>query len=107
MKKNIIKYENQIPITWNVPEGIATPFATNILVQIIENEFKLIFFELKPPIITEPSQSFPKKVNADYVGGVIISADRLPKFIKALQKQLDQYYAKQNNNENLLNGDES
>lgn len=86
----------EIPITWNIPEGIATPFATNMLVQVIENEFKLTFYELKPPIILNKTQTHPDTVSADYIGGVIVSADRLPKFIKVLQAQLDKYNSKKN-----------
>lgn len=80
-----------IPIEYNTPEGTMTPFATNMLVQIIENEFKISFFELKPFLRLSESDPIPSKMRADYIGGVIVSADRLPNFIKALQGQLEKY----------------
>jgi hypothetical protein len=92
-KKSIpLKEENTIvPIEWCVPEGIMTPFATNMVVQSMENEFKVSFFEIKPPIQLGNAPLRADKVRADYLAGVIISADRLPKFIDVLQQQLDKY----------------
>lgn len=81
----------QIPIDWQIPEGVATPFATNMLVQGIENEFKLSFFEIVPPLRFDESAPPPDKVKAYCVGSVIVTADRLPKFIEALQRQFDKY----------------
>lgn len=96
------KTTKDVPINWRIPEGISTPFATNMLVQIIEHEFKLSFFEIKPPILLDTTQKRPDSVSADYIGGIIVSADRLPKFIKVLQTQLDQYNAKQNDDDKNL-----
>lgn len=90
-KPDNLKPEALVPIKWNIPSGVMTPFATNMLVQIMENEFKLLFFELKPPIRVDESEPMPEEAMADYIGGVIVTADRLPKFIKVLQAQLDQY----------------
>jgi hypothetical protein len=78
-------------IDWRFPEGSFTPYATNMLVQRIENEFKVSFFEIKPPVRFSESEAVPEKVRADCVASVIISADRLPNFIKALQTQFDGY----------------
>ena len=80
-----------VPLEWKVPEGLATPYATNMLVQIMESEFKIMFFEVKPPIILDATQSAPTKVIADCVGSVIVSPERLSKFIELLKKQLDKY----------------
>jgi hypothetical protein len=81
----------QLPIKWNVQDHIITRFSTNMLVQVIENEFKLSFFEVKPPIRFKESDPNPSEVNADCVASVIVTADRLPNFIRALQDQLDKY----------------
>ena len=78
-----------IPIKWNIPDDMITRFASNMLVQVIENEFKISFFEIKPFIQLDPSQPAPKEVQADCVASVIVTIDRLPKFIKALQDQYD------------------
>lgn len=84
-----------VPIEWHVPDGLMTPFASNMVVQIVENLFKLSFFEIKPPIQLDKSAPVPTKVRADYVAGVIVTPDKLPKFIEVLQRQLDKYTTKQ------------
>ena len=71
--------------------GGATPFATNMFVQIIENEFKISFFEIHPQPRFSGEEPIPDKIKAYCVGSVIVTADRLPKFIKALQTQLETY----------------
>jgi len=93
-KTDISKKEMVIPIEWHMPDGIITPFATNMIVQTIENEFKISFFEIKPSVRLLDSDPFPDKVRADCVASVIVTPERLPKFIKALQTQLDKYIAK-------------
>ena len=80
-----------IPLKWYIPDQIITRFASNMVVQTIENEFKISFFEIKPDIVLDPSNPLPKEVRAECVTSVIVTADRLPKFIEALQKQLDNY----------------
>lgn len=84
-----------VPIEWHVPDGLITPFATNMLIQTIEHEFKISFFEIKPQIRLDNTQPLPDKIGADCIASVIVTADRLPKFIEALQSQLDKYNAKQ------------
>lgn len=99
-KKPAIKKEKKptvkkaVPIEWYMPEGVMTPFASNMLIQTMENEFKVSFFELKPAVRISNSEPLPTKVRADCVASVIITADRLPKFITALQAQLNNYTAK-------------
>ena len=81
----------EVPIKWHIPGNIISRFATNMTVQLIENEFKLSFFEIKPEIILDPSAPIPKETLAECAASIIVTADRLPKFIEALQKQLEIY----------------
>ena len=92
-KKKIIppQQKQTLAVDWYVPENIFTPFATNMVVQTIENEFKLSFFEIKPPIRLDSSAPPLERVRADCVASVIVTADRLPKFIEVLQTQLNKY----------------
>ena len=83
--------QKAVPIEWHIPDTIITRFATNMVVQTIENEFKVLFFELKAPFLLTPQQAHPDVIPADCVASVIITADRLPKFIEVLQRQLAQY----------------
>lgn len=80
-----------VPIKYYIPDQIITRFASHMVIQIVETEFKLSFFETKPEIILSPSESVPKEIRAECVGAVIITPDRFPKFIEAMQKHLDKY----------------
>ncbi len=90
--KNIEKVG--VPIEWYVPEGMITPFATNMVVQPMESEFRVSFFEIKPAIKLDKTEPLPSKVRADCVASVIITIGRLQKFIDVLQKQLDNHPSK-------------
>jgi len=94
-QKKEIKPKN-VPIIWRMPDIMQTPFATNMFIQTIEDEFKISFFEIKPPIRFNDNEPWPETVNADYVTGVIVTPKRLEKFIKALQDHLNKYNAKKN-----------
>lgn len=90
-KTEKVKQVMTAPLKWVIPDYIITRFASNMLVQTIENEFKISFFEIKPPIRFKPSDPAPQEVLAECVASVIVTPDRLPKFIEALQKHLDLY----------------
>jgi hypothetical protein len=91
MAKKKIDINKQVPIKWYIPDNIITRFASNMVVQTIENEFKISFFEIKPEIRFDTSTPPPSEVQAECVATVIITADRLPKFIEVLQGQLNLY----------------
>jgi len=38
-----IEQEIQLPIKWHTPDNIITRYANNVLVHIVENEFKISF----------------------------------------------------------------
>ena len=82
-------------IDYKIPDDVITRFATNITVQIIENEFKVSFFELKPDIILreEDRKELWQRgtVRADCIGSIIVTGDRMRKFIDALSQQLAKY----------------
>lgn len=80
--------EAVVPIKWNVSDDIITRFASNMTVQILENEFKISFFEMSPEILFNVNQDPPKEVQANCVASVIVSPAKLPSFITALQQQL-------------------
>lgn len=88
------KNSKRVPIDWYIPDGTMTPFATNMIVQTIETEFKISFFEIKPVPRIDDSQPMPDKVRADLVASVIITPERLVKFVDALQKHIDKHVAK-------------
>jgi len=82
-------------IEWNISDDIITRFATNMVVQTIENEFKVSFFELKQDIVLreEDMKKMVKggTVRADCIASIIITPDRMHKFIEAMTTQLTKY----------------
>ena len=101
LKKNLEKNTNikegkekefvAVPIEWNVPEGQVTQFASNMVIQIEDDIFKLSFFEMKPPINLNESAPPPTKIRADCVASVYITPNKLSKLIEILQTHLDKY----------------
>lgn len=92
-KKKILKKEISItvPINWHMPDNIISRFANNMVVQTLENEFKILFFETKPEIYLDIPRKPPIGVQSECVASIIINAEKLPHFIKALQRQYDRY----------------
>jgi len=86
-----IEQEIQLPIKWHTPDNIITRYANNVLVHIVENEFKISFFEIIPEIRLDPTSPPPKEARANCVANIILSPEKLPNFIEALQKQYDNY----------------
>ncbi len=95
-KKKTVKSKKDIavPIKWNVPENMISRYATNMTVQLLENEFKLVFFELSPDIRTDPGAPPQKEVQANCVGSIIVNINTVPKIITVLKTQLDLFIAK-------------
>lgn len=96
MEKNKTEKQSKlVPIKFNISDSIITRFATNIVVQIVGSEFRILFFEQSPVIVLHGEQ-LPKEIQANCVASVVVTADKLPKFIKTLQDQLDAYLERRN-----------
>jgi len=80
-----------VPLRFVIPETIITRFASNMVVQTIENEFKVSFFESKPEIHIGPLKDIPKEVKAECVASIIVTVDRMPVFINALQTHFENF----------------
>jgi hypothetical protein len=88
IKQTIVAPTFTAPIKWIIPDNLITRFATNMLVQSLEDkEFKISFFESKPPIILDPSAPPPQEIVAECVASIVITDERMPSFIQALQTQ--------------------
>ncbi|MEX0999300.1 MAG: DUF3467 domain-containing protein [Thermodesulfobacteriota bacterium] len=96
------KKSDELKIEYIIPDYVISRFATNITVQKIENEFKVSFFELKQDILLDEEDK--KKmiergtVRADCIASIIITADRMPKFINAMSQQLNKYESNKKEN---------
>jgi len=96
MAKTKQSHQVELKIEYNFPDNITSRFATNIVVQVIEHEFKLSFFEIKPEIILDDQDKLEKMkergtVSADCVASIIVTANRMGGFIKVLNGQLEKY----------------
>ena len=85
----------QVKIEYDIPENMPTYFVTNMVIQRIEHEFKVSFFELRRPLLlTEEDKEKIRtlqSVKAICVSSVSVTPDRLQIFIEALQDQLNKY----------------
>jgi len=84
----------QLPIEWNIPDDLVARYATNMAVQRLENEFLISFFEIKPPIILGEPANIEEKlkelksIRANCVAQIIVSVDKMPDFVRALESNL-------------------
>lgn len=100
-KKKIITRENKstnlevksipVPVKWNKINEVPSVYATNILVHLLENEFKLSFFEAKPQIRLNANDPIPSEVQADCVANIILHPQKIPAFVSVLQQQYEVY----------------
>lgn len=79
----------EIPVTFRVPDGMIAQGATTIVSQLGEKEVYINFFQIQPPFRFS-TDTIPDKVNADCVARVMVSLDRFPGFVQALQTTLEQ-----------------
>ena len=96
--------ERQVLIEWHIPEGIVSKYATNMVVQRSDQEFILSFFELLPPIIFGTPQDLAKldtvsSVRAECIARIIVSSERMTKFLEVLQATLDKSVTRTEQNE--------
>jgi len=91
--------KREVTIEWHVPESIVNRYATNMVVQGTGEEFIISFFELLPPLLFGSPDDLEKlenltSVRAECIARVTVSAERMPKFVQALQLQLEKAASK-------------
>lgn len=82
-----------VPIKFMLPDNAIAQFATNMTVQTLEDEFKISFYQQSPPLGLDSNSQIPTEIPATFVSSVIVTAAKLPRFIKVLQGQLEKYTA--------------
>jgi hypothetical protein len=91
----------EVPISREFPAEQVGVLANHFVIQQDGPEFHLLFFQTHPPLILSESEEeirqALKKVEARSVcvARLIVSAERLPSFIEAMQSNLDKYNRKQ------------
>jgi hypothetical protein len=79
----------ELPIEWHIPDGMTGRHATNIVVQYVEGEYVVSFFELVPPIVLgEPEERLKQieqltSVRAQCVARIVVPAHKMEGFIGA------------------------
>ena len=94
-QKEAVQKKDNLLIKWNTPETLNTRFASHMVVQTVEDYFKLSFFELKPEIHIVPMSNRPTEINAECVASVVVPPHKIIAIIEVLQKQLALYQKKQ------------
>ncbi len=80
------------PVTWHIPDDLVARYATNMVVQRLENEYLISFFEIKPPIILGNPEEISeqakdiKDIKATCVAQIIVAAEKMPNFIHTLEE---------------------
>jgi hypothetical protein len=80
-----------VPLKFHVPDNIISRFATNMTVQILDDEFKINFYEMKPELNFDPNAAPPSEVKADCVASVIVPASKLDSWIDVFKGQVERY----------------
>lgn len=85
--------DDQLQISFNVPIEMPSVFATNILVQQMEHEVLVSFYEIQPPLLLPGSNeaenlAILKKtgMRADCVAKVIIAKQRFGAFADVMKQ---------------------
>jgi hypothetical protein len=87
----------EVPTRHVIPPDIVGQYATNLVVQHTEHEFILSFFEMqRPPLIGSLEERRAILEKLEYVpvkcfARIIVSPDRFPSFVEALQGNLEKY----------------
>ena len=91
-----------VPIEREFPTGQMPLFANHFVVQNDGPEFYLMFFQTNPPLIVTDSPADRKRqleklesVKSQCVARLVMSADRIPAVVEAMQKTLTGYQKKQ------------
>jgi hypothetical protein len=81
-----------LPVQWQIPDDALASYATNFVVQRLQHEYLISFFQIQPPLLLgTPDQvveqmSRLEKVPARLVAQVLIAEDRLQEFEELLQR---------------------
>lgn len=86
---------DQVPIKFNLPVEMPSVYSTNIVVQTLEHEVLISFYEIQPPLLIggtpEQNLAFIKKtgLRADCVSRITIAKGRLETFADVFRKAVN------------------
>ena len=80
--------EIQANLVFHVPDGMVSKYAHQMVVQTLENEVILSFFEVVPPLMLGTEEEQEKLaaagIKAECVAKIIFAKKRLPAFVNAM-----------------------
>jgi hypothetical protein len=85
----------EVPLEWVVPEGLVSRYASNVVVQKIDSNFLISFFEVQPPLIIGDANEISlnlsriEKVAAKCVAQVYMSNEQIKAFNDLLHRLLN------------------
>jgi len=90
-----------VPIETYFPDDLQTKYSTHMAVQHTQHEFTIFFFEAHPfPVVGTPKEikeTLEKMtISGECVARIVVAKDRMPDFVKALQKNLKNFNQKYN-----------
>ena len=93
-----------LPINLHVPDTIHNQYVHHVIVQPGQNEITLFFFETHiPPYIGSPEANreylLKQSVRFECISKLVVAPQLVPEIIKALQVGLDNYNAREANEE--------
>ena len=93
IKPKTLQKDGQLPISFNVPIDMPSVYATNIVLQQLEHEVLVSFYELQPPFLlggeneAESLEILQKTgLRADCVAKVTIAKQRFGDFADVMKK---------------------
>ena len=93
-----------LPLARQFPPHQVGVLSNHFVIQRDGSEFHLLFFQTQPPTIIAESEEEKERLIEPYrtngvpsicVARIIVSADRMPAFVKAMQDNLGSYQASQ------------
>lgn len=87
----------EVRISFDVPEGVSSRYATNITIQHTDHEFTISFYEAEPPVILGSSEERAARldglteVSAKCVARIVVAPGRMQAFIDAMQANLNSH----------------
>lgn len=91
----------EVTISFKIPEGFRTLYATNLVVQHTPHEFIITFFEVVPPLLLgtpdmkrQQLESI-REIHGNCLARIAVSATRMEEFLQVLSDNLKTFKATQ------------
>ena len=87
----------EVPISREFPAGQVGFLSNHFVIQHDGPEFHLLFFQTHPPVVLTETEDEARKVlekaeaRSVCVARIIVSAERMPSFVSAMQQNLEKY----------------